>query len=84
MTRTRDDALLSAFAAVLRRLRGDLGISQEKLALKAGIDRTFLGKLETKKHQPSLAVLFAIAAAAEIAPSQLVVLIESELARVSA
>jgi transcriptional regulator with XRE-family HTH domain len=81
MTRIRDDAMLGAFAAVLRSLREGLGWSQEKLALKAGVDRTFVGRLESTRHQPSLAVVFALAYAVGVTPSELVALVEGELQR---
>lgn len=63
MTRVRDDDLMRAFAAVLRTLRQELDISQEQLALRASVDRSFVGKLEAGKHQPSLAVVFSLASA---------------------
>jgi transcriptional regulator with XRE-family HTH domain len=63
MTRVRDDELTQAFAAVLRNLRQDLGISQEQLALRASVDRSFVGKLEAGRHQPSLAVVVSLALA---------------------
>jgi transcriptional regulator with XRE-family HTH domain len=81
MTRVRDEALLRAFAAVLRELRQGVGLSQERLALIAGVDRTFVGKLETTKHQPSLAVCFSLAYAVGVSPSELVALVEGELER---
>ena len=61
-----------AFGRVLResRLRADL--SQEALALNAGIDRTFVSLLERGKRQPTLVTLFALAAVLEIAPATLV------------
>lgn len=72
MTRVRDDALLQAFAVVLRDLRRELGLSQEQLALRAGVDRTFVGKLESGRHQPSLAVVFKLAQSAGTTPADLV------------
>lgn len=76
MTRVRDDALLLAFAAILRELREGLDISQEQLALRAGVDRTFVGRLESAKHQPSLAVVFSLAQAVGTAPSEFIALVE--------
>jgi transcriptional regulator with XRE-family HTH domain len=79
MTRVRDDALVQAFAAVLRDLRQELGISQEQLALRSSVDRTFVGKLESGKHQPSLAVVFSLAQGIGTTPSELVTLVERQL-----
>ena len=75
MTRARDDVLLEAFANVLRSLRSELGISQEQLALRANVDRTFVGKLESARHQPSLAVVFKLSQALGKSPEQLVALV---------
>lgn len=72
MTHARDDVLLLAFAQVLKQVRQNCGFSQEQLALRANVDRTFVGKLESGKHQPSLAVLFKLAEASSVEPDELV------------
>lgn len=79
MTKVQDAALAAAFAAQLRELRQELGLSQEQLALRAGVDRTFVSKLELKKHQPSLAVLFALAHGVGRTPEELVALVRQRL-----
>lgn len=53
-------ALLRSFAAELKSRRTALGISQEQLALLAEVNRTFVGKIETGKNQPSLAVMYRL------------------------
>lgn len=58
---SRNDALLDAFAAELRSRRSALGLSQEALALRAEVNRTFVGKMETSRNQPTLSVLLRIA-----------------------
>lgn len=55
-----DFALLRSFAAELKSRRTELGISQEQLALRAEVNRTFVGKIETGKNQPSLAVMYRL------------------------
>ena len=72
MTRARDDALAQAFASLLRDLRHEQGLSQEQLALRAGVDRTFVSKLELRKHQPSLSVVFSLAHAIGKTPEDLI------------
>ena len=72
MTRVRDDALAHAFATLLRELRQEVGLSQEQLAFRAGVDRTFVSKLELKKHQPSLSVIFSLAVAVGKTPEELI------------
>lgn len=72
MTRVRDESFLQAFAHVLRAVRLERGFSQEQLAARASVDRTFVGKLESGRHQPSLAVVFKLADAIGLAPEELV------------
>lgn len=61
-----------AFGEVLRRARKRAGISQEKLALDAGLDRTFVSALERGVRQPSLTTLFVLSSTLNIAPHVLV------------
>ncbi len=79
MTKVQDAALAEAFAAQLRDLRKEVGLSQEQLAHRAGVDRTFVGKLERGKHQPSLAVVFALAHAVDKTPEELVATVRARL-----
>lgn len=80
MTRVQNTALAEAFAAQLRDLRKEAGLSQEQLAHQAGVDRTFVGKLEHGKHQPSLAVVFALAHAVDKTPEDLIALVRQRTA----
>jgi transcriptional regulator with XRE-family HTH domain len=59
----------TAFGRVLRAKRKELGISQEELALEAGIDRNFVSLLERGINQPSLTTIFKISKALQIDPS---------------
>ncbi|AKJ27282.1 helix-turn-helix domain-containing protein [Caldimonas brevitalea] len=72
MPRARDETVIAAFADVLAGLRRARGLTQEALAHEAGIDRTFVGLLETGKRQPTLSVLFALAGALGVKPEKLV------------
>lgn len=47
----------------LRRLRVARGLSQETLALEAGIDRTYVSRLERGLENPTVAVLEKVARA---------------------
>lgn len=47
-------------------LRNERGLSQEKLALKAGIDRTYLAGIESGKRNATIQSLEKIANALEI------------------
>ncbi len=51
------EAARSRLAYNLRRFRGVIGISQERLALEAGVDRTMLSKIERQLTNPSLETL---------------------------
>lgn len=59
----RDEELLTAFADELRSLRGQMRLSQEQLADHAGVNRTYVAKLETGKNQPTLCVMHSLAGA---------------------
>ena len=69
---TQNTALLKALAAEIKAIRGRLGISQDELAFRANISRTFVAKIETALNQPSITALFKLADGLEIAPDELV------------
>ncbi len=50
----------------IRELRNEQGISQEKLALKADIDRTYLAGVELGKRNPSVKSLEKILQALDV------------------
>lgn len=52
--------LRRAFADTVRILRGRVGLSQENLALKAGVDRGYMGGLEREKHTPTLEAIYRL------------------------
>ena len=66
------DQLALAFGRVLRERRLAAGLSQEKLALEAEVDRTFVSLLERGGRQPTLSTIWRLAAALGVAPSELV------------
>jgi len=47
------------------------GLTQEQLALEAGIDLTYMGGIERGKRNPSLLVLVGIAKALGVQPADL-------------
>lgn len=55
------EAARSRLAHNLRHFRGVIGISQERLALEAGVDRTMLSKIERRLTNPSLETLVKLA-----------------------
>lgn len=64
-------ALKLALSANIKRLREEKGISQEKLALKANIDRSYMSELERQLANPSIEALLKIGNALEVTPSEL-------------
>jgi len=68
----------SAFSVVLKRLRKQLGVSQEVLAHEAGLDRTYISLLERGARSPSLITITRLAKSLQIRPSELLRMIESE------
>jgi transcriptional regulator with XRE-family HTH domain len=74
-------AVATAFAATLRTARVGAGLSQEKLAEAADIDRTYPSLLERGLRQPTLAVLIAVASALKMEPALLVTMTVARLRR---
>ena len=62
----------SAFGRVLREYRLKAVLSQEALALEAGIDRTFVSLLERGRRQPSLETVFQLAKVLGVSAATLV------------
>ncbi len=71
--------IAKAFGRVLREARLKAEFSQERLALDAGVDRTFVSMLERGKRQPTLETLFRLASVLNIAPSTIVARTITEL-----
>lgn len=64
-------ALKQALSANIKRIRLEQGVSQEKLALKANIDRSYMSELERQLANPSIEALLKIANALGVPPSEL-------------
>ncbi|MNN64926.1 helix-turn-helix protein [compost metagenome] len=59
------------FARNLRLLRHARGLSQEKLAHLAGIDRTYVSSLERCIYSPTIDMVATLAEILEVAPTDL-------------
>jgi len=68
-----------AFGLVLKELRKNKSISQEKLALDGGLDRTFISLMERGLRQPSLTTIIQISDALSIKPDELMALVTKKL-----
>lgn len=60
----------------LRKAREAAGLTQEKLAFAAGVDRTYISQLECDKKSPTVAMLFKLCAPLGVAPSKLIAQVE--------
>lgn len=61
----------AAFGAAIRQFREERGISQERLALDAEMDRSYLGGVERGERNVSLTNIFRIADTLGVRPSEL-------------
>ncbi|MCL6596983.1 MAG: helix-turn-helix domain-containing protein [Firmicutes bacterium] len=64
------DSLSQSVGIVLREARVKAGLSQEALADRAGVDRTFVGRIENGKQSPTLDTLARMAQALGLRPSE--------------
>jgi transcriptional regulator with XRE-family HTH domain len=61
-----------SFGRILKTLREERQISQERLAELSDLDRTFISMLERGLRQPSLTTLFLLCRALEVSPSEVI------------
>ncbi|WP_398482390.1 helix-turn-helix domain-containing protein [Tardiphaga sp.] len=62
-------------------MRQSAGLSQEELAERAAIHRTYVSQVERGLKSPTVATLFRLALALETAPSKILKRIEASLSR---
>ena len=60
---SQKNPVLVSFGNLLRAIREEVGLSQENLALKAGLHRNYIGILERGEQNPSLLVMLKISKA---------------------
>lgn len=60
----------------IRQARLAAGLSQEQLALRAGVDRTYVSMLEREIHSPTVDTLFALCRVLGVRPSQIMSRVE--------
>ena len=61
---------------VLRQVREEAGLTQEKLSFEAKLDRTYISHLENNHKSPTLDVLFRICDALRIPASEVIARVE--------
>lgn len=69
------------FGEVLRRYRSEKNISQEELAFQAGVDRTFVSRLERGIRQPTITTLIGLGQALGVSAADLMRDTEDEYLR---
>ena len=73
--------IAAAFGRALKQERTRIGLSQEELAFRANVDRTFVSRAERGERQPALATVFLLARALKISPGALVTAAETSMSQ---
>jgi len=71
LTSRRQDPALVALGEALRRIRQAKGVSQERLALSAEVDRSYVGRIERGDNNVAVLTLVKLADALEITVTEL-------------
>lgn len=71
MARDAADTPTAVFGRNLKKLRASAGLSQEELAARAGLHRTYVSSVERGNRNVSLENIFALAAALKCDPREL-------------
>lgn len=80
MRPSRNLPLIQAFSAVLKARRFEMGLTQEDLAGIVELDRPYITMLEAGRKQPTLSVLWRIAAGLELSAGDLAARVDEQLA----
>jgi transcriptional regulator with XRE-family HTH domain len=65
------DKICVIFGEVLQKYRHKIGISQEELAFRANVDRTFISRLERGLRQPTITTMIQLGEALEVSSTKL-------------
>jgi transcriptional regulator with XRE-family HTH domain len=76
---TIDPVVAQAFGSAVREARLQVGMAQEEVAHRAGIERSHMGKIERGEHIPTLALALKVARALGISAAALVARMEETL-----
>ena len=79
MRPSRNLPLIHAFSAVLKARRLQLGLTQEDLAGIVDLDRPYITMLEAGRKQPTLSVLWRIAAGLQLSAGDLATRVDEQL-----
>lgn len=70
--------MLKRLGENIRRLRGERGLSQDRLATEAGVDRSYMGMIERGESIPTVVALLKVAKALEVPAAALLEGVELE------
>ncbi len=73
-----DEHIRISFGLQVRHIRGSRGWSQEELAARVGLDRTYIGGVERGERNPGLINIVRIARALNVPVKELFIAIENE------
>jgi transcriptional regulator with XRE-family HTH domain len=73
MAKARPGTMRQVVAKNIRLLRNNLGISQEELAFRAKLNRTYVGSIERAERNVSIDNIEKVARALQVKPHQLLV-----------
>lgn len=62
---------LRAFGSAVRETRGQLGLSQEALGFRCGLDRTYVSGIERGVRNPTVRIIYRLAKGLETTGSEL-------------
>jgi transcriptional regulator with XRE-family HTH domain len=68
-----ETGIVGVVAEAVRKARKAAGLSQEDLALEAGLDRTYISQVERAKRNLTVIVLARIAGALKTTPDKLLI-----------
>ncbi len=71
LSRNRQDPVLVALGAAIKRIRLEKEISQERLALLAEVDRSYVGRVERGDNNAAILTLARLAKALDISIADL-------------
>lgn len=71
LSKSRQDPVLVALGEAIRRIRLSKGISQERLALLAEVDRSYVGRVERGDNNVAVLTLARLSGALDISISEL-------------
>jgi len=84
MRPSRNDLLVQALGAVLKERRNELTMTQEGLAAAAELDRPYITMMEAGKKQPSVSVLWKLAAGVQLSAAELAARVDVKLVALQA